>query len=67
MITPQETVEVMIENCPVEGSDVTSIIEIGVEQNHLTANGGTKETNELAQTDYTHRIKRMIVVILYLH
>ena len=66
MITPQETVEVMIENCPVEGSDVTSITEIGVEQNHLTANGGMEKTNELAQTDYTHRIKRMIVVILYL-
>ena len=60
-------IEVTIKTFPVEGFDVTSIIEIGVEQNHLTANGGTEKTNELAQTDDTHRIKRMIVVILYLH
>ena len=66
-MAPQETVEVMIENCSVEGSDVTPIIEIGVEQNHPTADGGTEETDELAQIDDTHRIRRMRVVILYLH
>ena len=36
-MAPQETVEVMIENFSVEGSDVTPIIEIGIEQNDPTA------------------------------
>ena len=38
--TRQESVEVLIENDPVEGSDVTSVIEIGVEHNHPASDGG---------------------------
>ena len=57
----------MIENFSVEGSDVTPIIEIGIEQSDPTADGGTEEADELAQIDDTHRIRRMIVVIPYLH
>ena len=30
----------LIENDPVEGSDVTSVIEIGVEHNHPASDGG---------------------------
>ena len=47
--TPQETVEVLIENHSVEDSDATPVIEIGVEQNHLAADGGMEETDELHQ------------------
>ena len=38
--TRQESVEVLIENDPVEGSDVTSVIEIVVEHNHPASDGG---------------------------
>ena len=38
--TPEESAEVLIENDSVEGSDVTSVIEIGVEQNHPASDGG---------------------------
>ena len=51
--TPQETVEVLIENDTVKGSDVTTIIEIRVEQNHPAADGGMEGTDELHQTDDT--------------
>ena len=51
--TPQETVEVLIENDTVKGSDVTTIIEIGVEQNHPAADGCMEGTDELHQTDDT--------------
>ena len=37
---PEESAEVLIENDSVEGSDVTSVIEIGVEQNHPASDGG---------------------------
>ena len=40
--TRQESVEVLIENDPVEGSDVTSVIEIGVEQNQPASDGGCR-------------------------
>ena len=66
--TPQEPVEVLIENDPVEGSDVTFLIDIGVEQNHPAADGGTEGTDELHQNDHTQRIRRMtqkLFVILY--
>ena len=45
--TPQKPFEVLIENDPVEGSDVTSVIEIGVEQNQPLADGGMEENYEL--------------------
>ena len=73
--TRQESVEVLIENDPVEGSDVTSVIEIGVEQNHPASDGGWRllmsyikmmilreeEEEEEEEED------RKIAVILYLH
>ena len=46
----------LIENSPVEGSDVTPVIKIGVEQNHPAADGGMVRTNELHQNDDTQRI-----------
>ena len=43
----------LIENDPAEGSDVTRVIEIGVEQNHPEADGGMKRTDGLHQNDDT--------------
>ena len=45
--TLQETVEVLIENYPVKDSDVTPVVEVGVEQSHPVADGGMEETDEL--------------------
>ena len=53
--TPQETVEMLIENDPVEGSDVTSVLEIGVEKNHPEADVRMEGTDELHQNDDTQR------------
>ena len=60
VMNPQETVEVMIENDPVEGSDVTPTIEIVVEQNHPAADGGMDRTDELHQNDDTQGIRRVM-------
>ena len=67
--TPQETIKMLIENDPVEGSDETPEIEIGVEQNHPAADGGMEGTDELHQNDDTKRIREIMeeVVILYFH
>ena len=46
----------MIENDPVEGFDVTPVIEIGVQQNQSAADSGTEGTDELHQNDDTQRI-----------
>ena len=54
--TLQETVEVLIENDPVEGFDVTPVIEIGVQQNQPAADSGMEGTDELHQNDDTQRI-----------
>ena len=45
--TPQETVEVLIENYPVKDSDVTPVDEVGVEQSHSVTDGGMEKTDEL--------------------
>ena len=58
--TLQETVKVLIGNDPIEGSDVTSVIEIEVEPNHPAADGGMEATNKLHQNDNTQRIRRMM-------
>ena len=50
----------LTENDPIEGSDETLEIEIGVEQNHFAADGDMEGTDELHQNDNTQRIKRMI-------
>ena len=59
VLTLQETVEVLIENDPVEGSDVTPVIVIGVEQNHPAAEGGMEGADELHQHYFTQRIRTM--------
>ena len=51
--TPKEPVKMLIENDPVEGSNETSEIEIGVEKNHPAADGGMEGTDELHQNDDT--------------
>ena len=51
--TPQEPAKMLIENDPVEGSNETSEIEIGVEKNHPAADGGMEGTDELHQNDDT--------------
>ena len=70
-MTLHETLELLIENDPVEGSDLPPGIEIGLEQNHPAADGGMEGTYELHENDDTQRMRRMmcrkIVVILYLH
>ena len=43
----------LTENDPVEGSDVTHVIEIGVEQNHPEADGGMERPLGLHQNDDT--------------
>ena len=50
----------MIENDPVEGSDVTPVTEIGVEKNHPAADDGMERNDELHQNDDTQRIRRMM-------
>ena len=50
----------MIENYPAEGSDVTPVIEIKVEQNHPAADGGIEGTDELHQNSDIERIRRMM-------
>ena len=50
----------MIENNPVEGSEVTPLFEIGIEQNLFAADGGIEGTDELHQNDDTQSIRRMI-------
>ena len=55
----QETVEVLIENDSIEGSDVTPVIVIGVEQHHPAAEGGMEGADELHQHYYTLRIRIM--------
>ena len=57
---PQEPVEVLIENNPVEGSEVTPLFEIGIEQNLFAADGGMEGTDELHQNDDTQSIRRMM-------
>ena len=59
VLTLQETVEVLIENDSVEGSDVTPVIVIGVEQHHPAAEGGMEGADELNQHYYTQRIRIM--------
>ena len=69
--TPEESAEVLIENDSVEGSDVTSVIEIGVEQNHPASDGGWRLLMSyikmiiLREEEEEEDIK--IAVILYLH
>ena len=57
--TPQETVEVLIKNDPVEDPDVTPVTESGVKQNHPAGDSGMEETDELHQNDDTQRIRMM--------
>ena len=56
LTTPQEIAEVLIETDPVEGSDVTTVTETGVEQNHPAANVGMEGTDELHENDDNQRI-----------
>ena len=58
--TPQEPVKLLIENDPVEGSDVIPVTETGVKQNYLAAEDGMEGRDELHQNDDTQRIKSMI-------
>ena len=51
--TPQEPVEVLIKNEPIEGSDVTPVIESEVEQNHPATDGSMEVTQELHQNNDT--------------
>ena len=50
----------MIENDLVEGSNVTPVIEIWVEQNDPVADSGMERTNELHQIDNTQIIGRIV-------
>ena len=47
MSIPEEPIEVLIENDPVDGSDIAPVIEIGVEQNHSAVDGGMDGTDDL--------------------
>ena len=58
--TPPEPVEVLIKNDPIEGSDVTPVIESEVEQNHPATDGSMEVTHELHQNNDTWRISRMM-------
>ena len=58
--TPPEPVEVLIKNDPIEGSDVTPVIESEVEQNHPATDGSMEVTHELHQNNDTQRISRMM-------
>ena len=58
--TPQDPVEVLIENDPVQDFDVTPIIKSRVEQNHPAADSGKEGTDELHQNDDIQRIRRII-------
>ena len=60
----------MIENDPVEGSDVTSVIEIGVEHNHPASDGGWRLLMSYIKMMILREEEeedRKIAVILYLH
>ena len=63
----------LIENDPVEGSDVTSVIEIGVEHNHPASDGGWRllmsyiKMMILREEEEEEEEDRKIAVILYLH
>ena len=57
---PQESVKMLIGNDQVEGSVVTSVIEIGLEQNHPAADGSMEGTHELHQNDDTQIMTRMM-------
>ena len=50
----------LIENGPVECSDVTPGTEIGLEKNHPKDDGDKEGTDELHQIDDTQRIRRMM-------
>ena len=50
----------LIENSSDESSDVTPVIEIRLEQNHLVADGGMEGTDELHHNDDTQKIRRMM-------
>ena len=43
----------LIKNDPIEGSDVTPVIESEVEQNHPAADGSMEVTHELHQNNDT--------------
>ena len=58
--TPEEPIEVLIENDPVYGSDIAPVIEIGVEQNHSAVDGDMDGTDDLHKNDDTQRIRRMM-------
>ena len=49
----------LIENYPIEGSDITPVTEIG-EQNHPAAEGDMEGTDELHPNNDTQRIGRMM-------
>ena len=61
----------LIENDSVEGSDVTSVIEIGVEQNHPASDGGWRllmsYIKMMILREEEEEEDRKIAVILYLH
>ena len=63
----------LIENDSVEGSDVTSVIEIGVEHNHPASDGGWRllmsyiKMMILREEEEEEEEDRKIAVILYLH
>ena len=60
----------LIENDPVEGSDVTSVIEIGVEHNHPASDGGWRLLMSYIKMMILREEEeedRKIAVILYLH
>ena len=63
----------LIENDPVEGSDVTSVIEIVVEHNHPASDGGWRllmsyiKMMILREEEEEEEEDRKIAVILYLH
>ena len=60
----------LIENDPVEGSDVTSVIEIVVEHNHPASDGGWRLLMSYIKMMILREEEeedRKIAVILYLH
>ena len=60
----------LIENDSIEGSDVTSVIEIGVEQNHPASDGGWRLLMSYIKMMILRKEEEKdskIAVILYLH
>ena len=60
----------LIENDSIEGSDVTSVIEIGVEQNHPTSDGGWRLLMSYIKMMILRKEEEKdskMAVILYLH